>query len=411
MHTVDSTSDGAAALANDSSVARVEADQVRAVQAEPDDPGYAQQWSLPQIGWDQVYGSVDPLGTATVAVLDTGVDASHPDLAGNVVPGTSVFDPNSDGTTDPNGHGTWMAGIVAASTGNGLGIAGVGYAGVRVMPVTVLGSDGTGNDSDIISGVTYAADHGADVILMSFSNPGYSESLQAAVDYAWSRGAVVIAATGNEGSSTPTFPAGDRGVVGVSNTDFMDSLDLTSNYGIDTFLAAPGVGIETTAAGGGYATISGTSAAAAEVAGAAALMRASSVDATNGVVVGRLARNADAAGSTEQTGNGRLNLARAIADTSLDSIEPAGSPPVGGGGPYVGPYVAVAAGITLSPTEGRPGNTVTVSGGGFPSSGNVTIKWDGTTLTTSPNPCTTNGGGNIQGTCQFTVPAGSSTGS
>ena len=251
MHTVDATSDSAAALANESSVARVEADQIRTVQAEPDDPGFTQQWSLSRIGWDQVYGVVEPTGTAKVALLDTGVDASHPDLAANVVPGTSVLDPNSDGTTDPNGHGTWMAGIVAATTGNALGIAGVGYAGVRVMPVTVLDSDGTGNDSDIISGVTYAADHGADVILMAFSSPGYSESLQAAIDYAWARGAVVVAATGNDGSSTPTFPAGDRGVVGVSSTDFMDSLDLTSNYGADTFLAAPGTGIETTAAGGG----------------------------------------------------------------------------------------------------------------------------------------------------------------
>ena len=94
------------------------------------------------------------------------------------------------------------------------------------MPVTVLGADGTGSDSDIISGVLYAADHGADVILMSFSNPGYSDALQAAIDYAWSKGAVVVAATGNDGSSTSTFPAGDRGVVGVSSTNFMDSLDL-----------------------------------------------------------------------------------------------------------------------------------------------------------------------------------------
>src|SRR5206468_2141590 len=139
--------------------------------------------------------------------------------------------------------------------------------------------------------------------------PGYSESLQAAIDYAWARGAVVVAATGNGGSSMPTFPAGDRGVVGVSSTDVMDSLDPTSNYGADTFLAAPGAGIETTAVGGGYATISGSSAAAAEVAGAAGLMRASSLDSTNSVVVGRLARNADSAGSAEQTGNGRLNLA------------------------------------------------------------------------------------------------------
>jgi len=167
MHAIDATEAAAASLAADSNVVRVEADTTRAVQAEPSDPEYPQQWSLSRIGWDQAFASVYPAGTATVAVLDTGVDASHPDLAGQVVPGSSVLDPSSDGTTDPNGHGTWMAGIVAASTDNGIGISGVGYSGVRVMPVTVLGADGAGSDSDIISGVLYAADHRADVILMS----------------------------------------------------------------------------------------------------------------------------------------------------------------------------------------------------------------------------------------------------
>ena len=180
------------------------------------------------------------------------------------------------GTTDPNGHGTEMAGIVAAATDNGKGIAGVGYAGVKVMPVTVLGADGTGQDSDVIAGVVWAVDHNADVILMSFSNPGFSPSLQDAIDYAWDNNVVVVAATGNDGSSTPTFPAGDRGVVGVSNTDMTDSLAPSSNYGDDTFLAAPGTDILTTTAGGGYASVTGTSAAAAIVAGAAGLLRATS---------------------------------------------------------------------------------------------------------------------------------------
>ena len=120
------------------------------------------------------------------------------------------------------------------------------------MPVTVLGADGTGSDSDIISGVVWAVDHGADVILMSFSNPGYSASLQAAIDYAWAHNVVVVAATGNDGSSTTTYPAGDRGVIGVSNTDQTDALNASSNYGQDTFLAAPGTDILTTALGGGY---------------------------------------------------------------------------------------------------------------------------------------------------------------
>ena len=209
--------------------------------------------------------------------------------------GTSILD-GSAGTSDPNGHGTAMAGIIAAVTDNGQGIAGVGYAGVKVMPVTVLDADGLGQDSDIIQGVVWAVDHGADVINMSFSNPGYSAALQAAIDYAWANNVVVVAATGNDGSSAVTFPAGDRGVIGVSNTDSSDALNASSNYGDDTFLGAPGTGIVTLAAGGGTTSVTGTSASAAEVAAAAALLRAVDPGASNG-------RHRRAAGA--QRGRGR----------------------------------------------------------------------------------------------------------
>jgi subtilisin family serine protease len=135
-------------------------------------------------------------------VLDTGVDVGHPDLDANIVDGAS-FVAGSPWNSDPNGHGTAMAGIVAAETGNGIGVAGVGYAGVSVMPVTVLGPNGLGRDSDIIEGLVWAADHHADVALMAFSASGFSSALQAAIDYAWSKGVVVVAATGNDGSSAP----------------------------------------------------------------------------------------------------------------------------------------------------------------------------------------------------------------
>ncbi len=241
------------ALRSNPSVTRVEPDRTREAGGTPNDSSYGDQWSLPKIGWDNVFGEVSASGSASVAVLDTGVDGSHPDLDGNVVSGTSILD-GSNGLSDPNGHGTAMAGIIAAETNNGVGVAGVGYAGVQVMPVTVLDSDGTGQDSDIIEGVVYAADNGADVILMAFSNPGYSELLQAAIDYAWDEGVVLVAATGNDGSSTVTFPAGDRSVIGVSNTDQNDALNGSSNYGQAVFLGAPGTGIATTSAGGGYTT-------------------------------------------------------------------------------------------------------------------------------------------------------------
>jgi PKD repeat protein len=350
MRAVDVTvADFEAALAAyraEPAVARAEPDKTRVAESDASDPRYDQQWALPKIGWDQVHGVVDPAGSSTLAVVDTGVDAGAADVAGRMTAGFSAFE-GSNPLDDPNGHGSNVAAIAAASADNGSGIAGVAYAGVRVMPVQVLGADGTGQDSDIIAGIVWAADHDADVILMAFSNPGYSASLQAAVDYAWSQGAVLVAATGNDGTSTAAYPAGDRGVVGVSATTESDNLWSGSNSGAAAFLGAPGVGVATP---GG--SITGTSASAAVVAGAAALMRADS-GASNGVIVGRLARNADPAGSAAQTGNGRVNLARAIADDSTEAIKPDGAAPVGDGGPYVGPYVvaAITGTFSVAPTS------------------------------------------------------------
>ena len=369
MYSASLTATAVESLRANPDVIRVEADKVREVQAAPNDPSYDSQWALSKIGWDSAYGSVVPAGTSTVAVLDTGVEATD-DLSGHLVAGASMLE-GIDGTADPNGHGTAMASIVAAGVDNGSGIAGVGYHGVSVMPIKVLGADGTGQDSDIVRGVVYAADHGADVILMSFSNPGRSEALQSAADYAWSKGAVLVAATGNDGSTTATFPAGLAKVVGVSATDGNDSLWSGSNSGDDTFLAAPGVDIST-----GAGAVTGTSAAAAVVAGVAALLQANAPNAGPGVVVGRLARNADAAGSIAETGNGRVNLARALADDSADVVVPQGV--AGNGGPVVGPYVAAAKNYSL-----------TFSGSG-------SVAWSSTadngntisgTCSGSPNPC------------------------
>ena len=155
LHVIDvPAADLAATLARyqaDPRVERAEENKVRLSESVPGDPLYADQWALPRIGWDQVFGTVTPTGIAKVAILDTGVDALHPELAGIVVPGTSILD-SSGGTTDPSGHGTWLAGIVAAQTGGTApdGIAGVAYDGVRIMPVTVLNASGEGLDSDVI---------------------------------------------------------------------------------------------------------------------------------------------------------------------------------------------------------------------------------------------------------------------
>src|SRR5205807_685889 len=184
----------------------------------PNDSDYAQQWALPKISWDQAYGVVSIPGSAKIAVVDTGVDANHPDLTGRLAAGYSSLNGVTTGNpdSDPNGHGTALAGIAAATVNNATGIAGVAYSGASVAPVQVLGADGTGYDSDVVSGVLWAADNGAQVILMGFSSPGYSAALADALAYAWGKGAVLVAATGNDGSSAASYPAGMPNVIGVA---------------------------------------------------------------------------------------------------------------------------------------------------------------------------------------------------
>jgi subtilisin family serine protease/PKD repeat protein len=366
----------------DAQVQTAEANKVRVSESMPSDALYANQWALPRIGWDQVFGVVTPSGSAKVALLDTGVDASHPELAGKVVPGTSILD-GSNGLTDPSGHGTWLAGIIAAQTNNGLeGIAGVAYDGVTIMPVTVLNANGEGQDSDVIAGVIWAADHGADVILMAFSNPGFSPNLQDAIDYAWSKGAIIVASAGNNASSDPHFPSGDRGVMGVAATDQNDAQAFFSNEGQAVFIAAPGVDIQTVQPGDAYTQITGTSAAAAHVAAAAAFMKAVNPAIPNGVIVYRLASTADPAGTPIETGNGRINMARALTSTVVDFIQPAGAAPVGAGGPFVGPYTAdnhVLELSCVSPVQVNTTSSCTATG----TNGSTGQPWAGKSITFS----------------------------
>jgi hypothetical protein len=404
---------------SDPLVEHVEENRVRISEAIPSDPLYTSQWALAKIQWDSVFGALDVLGTATVAILDTGVDALHPDLAGVVVSGISMLD-GSNGMMDPSGHGTWLAGIVAART-DGVpmeGIAGVAFTGVQIVPVTVLNRVGEGRDSDVIAGVMWAADNGADVLLMAFSNPGFSRNLQDAIDYAWSMGAVIVAAAGNTASSDPTFPAGDRGVMGVAATDATDALASFSNAGEAVFIAAPGVDVLTTAIGDAYEIVSGTSVSAAIVAGAAALMKASDPSLSNGVIVGRLARNADPAGTPADTGNGRVNLPRALLDTSTEFVQPAGAAPLGAGGPFVGPYLAAnVTNVTIT----SPSSVITIPSASLPVS--VSVSFDYSTSTTGATSATVDVQGttasttqtvapgvNQSATIQVTVPSGASVG-
>ena len=236
---------------------------------QPNDPEWSQQWGLRQVGapaaWALLSRTSRPV---VVAVIDSGVDPSSPDLQGALVPGADFADA-SGSTADQYGHGTMVAGVIAARGNNGQGVAGVCWT-CLIMPVKVLDANGTGTAASVAEGIRWAADHGANVINMSFILSAPDPAVEAAIAYAHAQGAIVVAAAGNNGSGEATYPASYPFVVSVAATDDADQLYPWSSHGSWVTLAAPGCSL-TTALGGGFATFCGTSAAAPLVAGLAAL--------------------------------------------------------------------------------------------------------------------------------------------
>jgi len=256
-------------LASSPAIARAQPDVIaHALDTTPNDAQWPAQDGLRLIGlpraWDTNRGS----SRLIVAVVDTGVDANHPDLRGALVPGVNLVDGNAP-PLDDHGHGTAVAGIVAARADNGQGIAGVCWFCV-VMPVKVLDSKGTGDDTRIAAGIVWAAEHGARVINLSLGGPGTSPELTAAIAYATWKGAAVVAAAGNSGTSVPFYPAADVNALSVAATTTADRAYSWSNYGAWVAVAAPGCNVATLR-GGGYGRFCGTSSAAPLVAGLAAL--------------------------------------------------------------------------------------------------------------------------------------------
>ena len=283
----------AGAAASDTTVDEQPATRLLWPASVPNDPDYSgmQASYLSAIGvpsaWEVTTGSE----AVVVAVLDSGVDGSHPDLAGRVVGGRNILKGNDD-TTDEGGHGTSMAGIIGAVTNNALGVAGVAWA-AEIMPVKVTYPSGAATDGNVAAGVVWAVDHGADVISISLSAPIDEDVLQKAVDYATMHEVLVVAAAGNNRSGTPEFPAGCRGVVAVGATDASGRRTPFSNFGRWVDVNAPGVGIVTTQANSpGFITVSGTSAATALVAGVAVLLRAADPGAGQAEIADRLRRSA-----------------------------------------------------------------------------------------------------------------------
>jgi subtilisin family serine protease len=240
--------------------------RVRALRV-PNDPFWPSQWS-PRLthapaAWERTVGDAQTV----VGVVDTGLDATQPDLRGRVVPGFEFVQGDAD-PHDDNGHGTAVAGVIAAAGDNGVGVAGYCWR-CRLMPLKVLGADGTGLSSDLARGIVWAADNGARVINASLEGPADDLAVAAATSYARARGALVVAAAGNDSSSTLGYPAALPGVVSVAASTPGDELYAFSNSG--AALAAPGMN-STTSLGGGYERFLGTSSAAPVVSGIAGLL-------------------------------------------------------------------------------------------------------------------------------------------
>jgi subtilisin family serine protease len=242
---------------------------VRGLDTVPNDPLWPAQWGLRLVGAPRAWDATRGTSAIVIAVLDTGIDGTHADLAGSTVAGRDVLNNDSD-PADDEGHGTAVAGVIASRTDNSEGHAGMCWV-CSLLPVKVLDSGGNGSTSTVASGIVWAVDHGAHVINMSLGGPGSTSALASAVAYATSRNVVVVAAAGNSGVDTPFYPAGYSDVISVAATNDADARYSWSNFGNWVRVAAPGCNAAPRR-GGGYVEFCGTSSAASVVSGLAALM-------------------------------------------------------------------------------------------------------------------------------------------
>jgi thermitase len=241
----------------------------------PNDSYFDKQWA---------FGEIPALPVTTdspevlIAILDTGIDQQHEDLAGKVVDSVNFSD--SPTSADLNGHGTHVAGIIAAVTDNDIGIAGVA-PNARLLNVKVADDNGLVWSSTVAKAIVWAVDNGAKIINMSLVLPTSSPELEQAIHYAWSRGVVLVAGAGNGIKSIPMYPAYYSEVIAVAATDIDGNLWSKSNYGDWVDAYAPGVEIYSTLPGNNYGYQSGTSMATAYVSAVAASAYATVTD-TNG---------------------------------------------------------------------------------------------------------------------------------
>ncbi len=314
----------------------------------PSDP-LATSWTyeaadLPA-AWDVTTGSE----AVVVAVVDSGVQASHPDLVGAVLPGYDFVDLDTD-ASDVNGHGTAVAGIAAARANNGLGAAGACWT-CRILPIRVLGPEGFARFTTIAQAIDFAVERGAAVVNVSLYGENRNGALEAAIRRARASGVPVVAAAGNEGTATEEYPAAYPDTLSVGATDESGALAVYSSRGSWVKLAAPGC-TPTTQLGGGFGAGCGTSGAAPLVAGIAALLRTQAPFATVAQLEAALAQSA-----------------RPIAGTRFGRVDAFGAlQRLGRPGPVLEPTIA---------GEALPGRTLTAYSGIWAGAGlQVSYRWE-----------------------------------
>jgi subtilisin family serine protease len=326
-------------------VAYAQLDHQVAAQALPDDPRAPEQWNMARIGMPAAWDVITGTNALIIATLDSGVKRDHPDLHGqlwhnaaeianngqdddqngyvddldgwhfyHIASGGQIIPGQNADVEDDNGHGTHVAGIIAAAGNNAIGVAGIAWR-TRLMPVRVLDSDGLGWESDIIQGLSYAIANGARVINLSLGLNQSSPALAAAVARAEAQGVLIVAAAGNSGGAV-LYPAAYPTVLSVGASDQDDRRASFSSQGARLDLLAPGVDILSTWNGVPYFVRSGTSMAAPHVAGVAGLLMAhmpglSAAQARTCLL--RSATDLGAPGWDAQSGWGRLNAVHALA--------------------------------------------------------------------------------------------------
>ena len=288
---------------------------------EANDPLAKRQWAIQRIGLAKAWDVETGKAGVVVAVIDTGVALRHPDLTGKLVQGVDVVNDDDD-PMDDEGHGTHVAGTVAAAANNRVGVAGVAW-GAKVMPVKVLGVNGQGGTCQVAVGMAEAAQRGAQVLNLSLGGPyACPVAYRAAVELATAKGALVVASSGNDGMSgaPDAAPANCDGVLGVGATDARDRPGRFSSFGPTVDVSAPGVAIVSTTIDPktgkhGYGAMQGTSMAAPHVAGLAALLKSRHPAWTPAQVADRITRTSDdlgVGGRDDFFGAGRINAARAL---------------------------------------------------------------------------------------------------